>query len=120
MYDYKYLHIARLNENFMSETVITQSSPMRESVNKSIQGAANLLRLLRYKDVNFDQLTVFALPKCGVQRCAVKITVTWKDMHFNYELKLLTAVDDLWSEIKCDVESQSKCSKPTQRRKYQP
>ena len=72
---------------------------MRESVNKLIQGATDLLRLLRYKDANFDRLTVFALPKCGVQRCAVKITVTWKDMHFNYELKLLTAVDYLWSEI---------------------
>ena len=27
VYDYKYLHIARLNENFMSETVITHSHP---------------------------------------------------------------------------------------------
>ena len=87
--------------------VEVQSSPMREVVNKSIQGAADLLRLLCCKDVDFDQFSVFALPKCGVRRCAVKITVTWKDRHFNYELKLLTIVNDLWSEIKCVVESQA-------------
>ena len=43
---------------------------------KSIHDATDLLRLLCHKDVNFDQLTVFTLPKCGVQRDAVKTTVT--------------------------------------------
>ena len=37
----------------------------------------------------------------------MKITVTWKDLRFNYKLKLLTAVDEIWSEIECVVESQA-------------
>ena len=37
----------------------------------------------------------------------MKITVTWKDLCFNYKLKLLTAVDEIWSEIMCVVGSQA-------------
>lgn len=45
--------------------VEVQSSPRRETVIKSIYGAADILHLLRNSDVNFKQFIVFVFRKCG-------------------------------------------------------
>ena len=86
--------------------VEVQSSSMRETVIKSIHGAADILRLLRNNDVNFKEFIVFAFPKCGEKKCAVKITVIWKNLHFTYDLQVLTTVSQLWGEIGHVVEKQ--------------
>ena len=79
--------------------VEVQSSPMRETVIKSIHGAADILRFLRNSDVNFKEFIVFAFPKWGEKKCAVKITVIWKNLHFTYHLQVLTTPSQLWGEI---------------------
>ena len=86
--------------------VEVQSSSMRETVIKSIHGAADILRLLRNNDVNFKEFMVFAFPKCGEKKCAVKITVIWKNLHFTYDLQVLTTASQLWGEIGRAVENQ--------------
>lgn len=44
--------------------VEVQSSPRRETVIKSVYGAADILHLLHNSDANFKQFMVFAFPKC--------------------------------------------------------
>ena len=86
--------------------VEVQSSPMREAVIKSIHGAADILRLVRKNDVNFKEFIVFAFPKWGEKKCAVKITVIWENLHFTYHLQVLTTASQLWGEIGRTVENQ--------------
>ena len=86
--------------------VEVQSSPMRETVIKSIHGAADILRLVRNNDVNFKEFIVFAFPKWGEKKCAVKITVIWENLHFTYHLQVLTTASQLWGEIGRAVENQ--------------
>ena len=43
--------------------VEVQSSSMRETVIRSVHGAADILRLLRNNDVNFKEFIVFEFPK---------------------------------------------------------
>ena len=86
--------------------VEVQSSSMRETVIRSIHGAADILRLVRNNDVNFKEFIVFAFPKWGEKKCAVKITVIWKNLHFTYQLQVLTTPSQLWGEIGHVVEKQ--------------
>ena len=69
---------------------------MRETVIKSIHGDADMLRLLCNNDVNFNKFYRFCISEVWWKKSAMKITVIWKNLHFNYHLKVLTTASRIW------------------------
>ena len=72
------------------------SSPMRQTVNKAIRGAADLLRFLRNTAKAFNAMTVFVFPKTKHAVCVGKVTVKWEHLRFRYQINWLTGVDEAW------------------------
>ena len=64
-----------------------QSSPMVYSERKAVIGAANALRFLRNSDSSFEEFNSFVFPKKGEKQSVMKVTVTWMNFHFQYNLK---------------------------------
>ena len=75
------------------------SSPMRQTVNKAIRGAADLLRFLRNTAKDFNAMTVFVFPKTKHAVCVGKVTVKWEHLRFRYQINWLTGVDEAWRVI---------------------
>lgn len=70
---------------------------MRETVIKSIHGAADMLRLLCNNDMNFNKFYRFCISEVWWKKVLhMKITVIWKNLHFNYHLKVLTTASRIW------------------------
>ena len=66
-----------------------QSSPMVLVFGEKnpVIGAATALRFLRNSDNNFDEFNSFVFPKKGEKQSVMKVTVTWMNFHFQYNLK---------------------------------
>ena len=64
-----------------------QSSSMVYSERKAVIGAANVLRFLRNSDSSFEEFNSFVFPKKGEKQSVMKVTVTWMNFHFQYNLK---------------------------------
>ena len=75
------------------------SSPMGQTMNKAIRGAADLLRFLRNTDKGFNAMTVFVFPKTKHAVCVGKITVRWEHLRFRYQINWLKGVDEAWRVI---------------------
>lgn len=63
---------------------------MCETETKAIIGGANFIRLLRNSHIEFNDVTVFALPSVKEKSCIVKINVTWDVPKFTtIQIKML-------------------------------
>ena len=67
--------------------------------------AANALCFLCNSDNNFDEFNSFVFPKKGERQSMMKVTVIWKNFHFQYFLKCLPTLDVAVKEIKSVVDS---------------
>jgi len=70
-------------------------------------GAANALRFLRNSDSSFEEFNSFVFPKKGEKQSVMKVTVTWMNFHFRYNLKRLPTLEDVVEEIKSVIDIQS-------------
>ena len=84
-----------------------QSSPMVYSERKAVIGAANALRFLRNSDSSFEEFNSFVFPKKGEKQSVMKVTVTWMNFHFRYNLKRLPNLEEVVKEIKSVIDIQS-------------
>ena len=83
-----------------------QSSTMRETVCRAVYGAADILRLLRFTDESFNNITVLVFPRKEESTCAGMITVNY-GLHemsggifgFQCKVKWLTDVTTVWEDI---------------------
>ena len=81
-----------------------QSSSIVFSERKAVLGAANPLHFLRNSDNNFDEFNSFVFPKKGERQSVMKVTVTWKNFHFQYFLKRLPTLDVAVNKIKSVID----------------
>ena len=73
------------------------SGDFRDTINKALLVATDLLRLRRMFDINRKEITAFAFPKLPTYRgstptkhnkqCVVQVVVTWKDLKFQFKEK---------------------------------
>lgn len=61
------------------------SSPIRDTLNKAVIEAANILRLLRAAGSNsVNKISVFTLPKRNYKWCITEVEVIWENFQFQY------------------------------------
>ena len=87
-----------LNGDSIPESFIeVHSGEFRDTINKALLVATDLLRLRRMFDINRKEITAFAFPKLPTYRgstptkhnkqCVVQVVVTWKDLKFQFKEK---------------------------------
>ena len=83
-----------------------QSSPMSETEAKTILGAIDALRMLRYSDPSQSEISVFCFPKLKVQQCIIKIQVKWNNYRFNTHIWRYRSIKDGISALKLVLREQ--------------
>ncbi len=83
-----------------------QSSPMSQTEVKTILGAIDALRMLRYNDPSQSEISVFCFPKLEVKQCIIKIQVKWNNYRFNTRIWRYRSIEDGISALKLVLREQ--------------
>ena len=81
-----------------------QSSPMAPTIRKSVLEAATILRLLRWRNVDVTEMSVFTLPNVNKDKgaCICEIEINWNSefLQFEYNAKRHKSIQDGVSVLK--------------------
>ena len=81
------LNVFRETDDLPLILVEVHSSPFAATVNKTILGVTDQLRLYRTYDARCTRCVGFAFPRKDVMQCVVLVSVTWEKLRFRYTLK---------------------------------
>ena len=81
------LNVFRETDDLPLILVEVHSSPFAATVNKTILGVTDQLRLYRTYDASITRCVGFAFPRKDVMQCVVLVSVTWEKLRFRYTLK---------------------------------
>ena len=76
------------------------SSPVGDTLNKAVIGAANILRLLRGDSNRVDEISVFTLPKRDTKWCITETRVVWEGFQFCFQQETFKDKSDGINRIK--------------------
>ena len=96
------LTVSRKTDNLPLILVEVHSSPFAATVNKTILGVTDQLRLYRTYDASITRCVGFAFPKKDVKQCVVFVSVTWEKLRFRYTLtpiKIDSVTDTIEREL---------------------
>jgi hypothetical protein len=80
------LNVFRETDDLPLILVEVHSSPFAATVNKTILGVTDQLRLYRTHDASSTHCVGFAFPKQQVHQCVIMVSVMWERMGFYYAL----------------------------------
>ena len=80
------LNVFRETDDLPLILVEVHSSPFAATVNKTIIGVTDQLRLYRTYNASITRCVGFAFPKKDVKQCVVLVSVTWEKLRFRYTL----------------------------------
>ena len=79
------------------------SSPFAATVNKTILGVTDQLRLYRTYDASITRCVGFAFPKKDVKQCVVIVSVTWEKLCFRYTLTPIKEIESVRGTIEREL-----------------
>jgi hypothetical protein len=83
--------------------VEVHSSPFAATVNKTILGVTDQLRLYRTYDASITRCVGFAFPKKDVKQCVVIVSVTWEKLCFRYTLTPIKEIESVRGTIEREL-----------------
>ena len=97
------LTVSRKMDNLPLILVEVHSSPFAITVNKTILGVTDQLRLYRTYDASITRCVGFAFPKKDFKQCVVIVSVTWEKLCFRYTLTPIKDIELVESTIKHEL-----------------
>ena len=107
------LTVSRKTDDLPLILVEVHSSPFAATVNKTILGVTDQLRLYRTYDARITRCVGFAFPKKDVKQCVVLVSVTWEKLCFIYTLKPIKEIDSVTDTIECELRAATKSAPST-------
>ena len=97
------LTVSRKTDNLPLILVEVRSSPFAATVNKTILGVTDQLRLYRTYDASITRCVGFAFPKKDLKQCVVIVSVTWEKLCFRYTLTPIKKIESVRSTIEREL-----------------
>ena len=97
------LTVSRETDNLPLILVEVHSSPFAATVNKTILGVTDQLRLYRTYDASITRCVGFAFPKKDVKQCVVIVSVTWEKLCFRYTLTPIKEIESVRGTIEREL-----------------
>ena len=97
------LTVSGKTDNLPLILVEVHSSPFAATVNKTILGVTDQLRLYRTYDASITRCVGFAFPKKDVKQCVVIVSVTWEKLRFSYTLTPIEEIDSVRGTIEREL-----------------
>ena len=97
------LTVSRETDNLPLILVEVHSSPFAATVNKTILGVTDQLRLYRTYDASITRCVGFAFPKKDLKQCVVIVSVTWEKLCFRYTLTPIEKIESVRSTIEREL-----------------
>ena len=97
------LTVSRETDNLPLILVEVRSSPFAATVNKTILGVTDQLRLYRTYDASITRCVGFAFPKKDLKQCVVIVSVTWEKLCFRYTLTPIEKIESVRSTIEREL-----------------
>ena len=97
------LTVSRKTDNLPLILVEVHSSLFAATVNKTILGVTDQLRLYRTYDASITCCVGFAFPKKDLKQCVVIVSVTWEKLCFRYTLTPIEKIESVRSTIEREL-----------------